>query len=288
MNKHIADENKQKHFSPDTSLISYFDEKLRLEKIYSDIQDGKRGENGKLTQEEKELERRLRVKKTRILDGIIFPSMINLTFFFECIANHKELQVLFEDDLKDLFGIKRNNPIEKNYAYVLDILIKSILKWDLNAKESSKPDIKNFRLVFYKLLLEKVFLGFKNFQHIIFKSQEMHELISNDFRRTLAWTSSFSSMIEDEYLLGLNVKEYEYLSKKLKSEELSDDMKKYEEGFLKRNKIFDEFYPESKKSESEKKKFYQSYVKSNKKRYEEYIKTLEANKPKRTFEWTPI
>ena len=74
-----------------------------------------------LTNEEKKLDRQLRVDKTRILENIIFPSMVNLTFFLECISNHKDLQNVFDNDLKELFGIKRNEPRAYNYAFMLEI-----------------------------------------------------------------------------------------------------------------------------------------------------------------------
>jgi hypothetical protein len=43
-----------------------------------------------------------------------------LTYIFECIDNHPELQSIFEDDLEDLFGIRHNYDYDlKNYPLLL-------------------------------------------------------------------------------------------------------------------------------------------------------------------------
>ena len=84
---------------------------------------------------------KLKRRKNYIVDKV-FQSMANLLFFFESIGNvpsstwiritpdkrkrkideigreaHKELQKLFEDDVKDLLGIRSKNPKDKKQSY---------------------------------------------------------------------------------------------------------------------------------------------------------------------------
>ena len=48
----------------------------------------------------------LRNNKIKILDEIIFPSMANLTYFFNRIVNSEYLGDNFESDIKDLLGVR--------------------------------------------------------------------------------------------------------------------------------------------------------------------------------------
>jgi hypothetical protein len=66
-------------------------------------------------------------------------------FLFECIANvsssampnmdkvereaRKVIRELFEDDVKDLLGIRRTNPKRQIYAFLFDRLIHAMHVW---------------------------------------------------------------------------------------------------------------------------------------------------------------
>ena len=55
--------------------------------------------------------------------------MINLTYFFQFVASHEELQPIFEDDIKDLLGLRRENK-EKEIEYMFHYLLKGMLEGD--------------------------------------------------------------------------------------------------------------------------------------------------------------
>ena len=86
-----------------------------------------------LSPEDNKLDYKLRKRQHKVLDGIIFPAMANLTYFLECIADYPEFQEIFEDDLKDLFGI-RNNSGTKHVGFMFKRLVKSALLWDFERK----------------------------------------------------------------------------------------------------------------------------------------------------------
>jgi hypothetical protein len=88
-------------FKPDKKLIGFMEEKLHVEKMKKALTlAGK-----ELSHADQQKRQKLKTNKVRLLNDIVFPAMANLTYFFECIANHPELQSIFEDDLKDLFGM---------------------------------------------------------------------------------------------------------------------------------------------------------------------------------------
>ena len=95
----------------------------------------------------------LRTKKTRILNEIVFPAMADLVFFFEAIASHEDLQVRFENDIKDLLGIKRNEL--QAYGFILLSLIRSILIIRDIERPRNKQD--DFRLKLNHILQGIVF-----------------------------------------------------------------------------------------------------------------------------------
>ena len=53
--------------------------------------------------------------------------MINLTYFFQFVASHEELQPIFEDDIKDLLGLRRENK-EKEFGYMFYYLLKGTVE----------------------------------------------------------------------------------------------------------------------------------------------------------------
>ena len=69
----------------------------------------------------------LKKRKVEVLDRI-FTSMANLTFFVECIAEEEELRRDFEDDFKDLLGIRRSDPANQVYGFVFYHLVTGILR----------------------------------------------------------------------------------------------------------------------------------------------------------------
>jgi hypothetical protein len=76
---------------------------------------------------DKERKRYLDKEKVEVLNECIFPSMANLTFFFKSISKYPELKEVFEDDIKDLLGVRRKDPQQNSYGFIFSQLLRSIL-----------------------------------------------------------------------------------------------------------------------------------------------------------------
>jgi hypothetical protein len=61
--------------------------------------------------------------------------MADLTFFFEAIALHPELQEIFENDIKNLLGVRHSGSQE--YGFMFINLIRSIMI--IRDTDSSSP-----------------------------------------------------------------------------------------------------------------------------------------------------
>src|SRR5437870_4796919 len=97
-----ADSLRLKYYSPSRELVGFITERLQYERL--ELRKTRAGRE--LSQADKNLRRKLATDKVRVLDKI-FQAMANLSFFFESISAHKELQELFDDDLIDLLGLKQ-------------------------------------------------------------------------------------------------------------------------------------------------------------------------------------
>lgn len=77
----------------------------------------KNSNKSKLTTTEKRERGRINKSKTDLLDRAIFPSMANITYFFEYIEKNKILLNLFDKDIKELLGIVNQH---RNEEYAKD------------------------------------------------------------------------------------------------------------------------------------------------------------------------
>jgi hypothetical protein len=62
--------------------------------------------------------------------------MANLVFFFEAMTISSELKGTFESDIRELFGIRRNNPSFDNYGFMFKILLRSIFHSNLGLSQN--------------------------------------------------------------------------------------------------------------------------------------------------------
>ncbi|MFZ0512345.1 MAG: hypothetical protein WAM14_12120 [Candidatus Nitrosopolaris sp.] len=135
-------------------------------------------------------DRSLRTQKTRILDEIIFPAMADLTYFFGVLLEHPELQILFENDIKDLFGVRRNKPKETNYGFVFSDLLRGILKIGGPRFEERVGTKKgDFPLRLNDLLQEIVGHKISISLPDVFKTEGAQNAVLIDINRCKSWTA---------------------------------------------------------------------------------------------------
>jgi hypothetical protein len=160
---------------------------------------------GKITLEERhylEKDGSLRADKVKLLHEIIFPAMANLTFFFESVARHPELQEVFDRDIKDLFGVHRNIPPEKihvdrpKYASMFERLIDSMVTYDSKARPRELRDRKNFRIRLLSILQRIVSIEVQHNMPDDF-SLEAERTILMDMGRAEGWTATLGMRVPD-------------------------------------------------------------------------------------------
>jgi hypothetical protein len=193
MHKREVKSVQQKHFAPKKELVDYMKNRLQIERKKSELR--LRGEE--LSKEDELRERKLRTDKTRILDKIIFQSMADLTYFLDSIPRQSNLQSIFEDDLKDLFGIRRNNPNAQNRGFMFGKLMTGIMSWDPLAIDPRVKDKRNFRLTLLRILQGGIF---DLIMQLTIEEFPAHtaKIISEDLARAVAWIDFYASRVEED------------------------------------------------------------------------------------------
>src|SRR5262245_37848318 len=101
------------YIDPDEDVIAYFRRKLD---IMGKTDIFRKAGGKKLPPDIDSQAKKINGKKVEILNKYIFPAMANLDFFFSTIAVYPMFQEVFEDDIKDLLGIRRYNPGKTEYG----------------------------------------------------------------------------------------------------------------------------------------------------------------------------
>ena len=180
--------NNEKYFTPSERLIYFLNKRLHLEKTKLEVKNGIRAN---LLPEEEKSEFNLRTEKNRILNDIVFPSMSNLTYFFQFIASNSELQKIFDDDIKDLLGLRRKNKKMK-VGYMFEYLLTGMLEWDEHLDKKKY----NFSPILFQIIGKAITYGLqprflKNYDLNIFK------LFMQDIDRLGAWLASYTDNRSD-------------------------------------------------------------------------------------------
>src|SRR5688500_1483707 len=113
MAKHLTEDDGPKRFTPSEGLIEYMRDRLKLSRQMNEVDAA--GE--KFSDMIDDQNRSLRTRKVRVLNDIVFQAMADLTFFFQTISVYPELQVVFDNDVKDLLGIRRNTVQEYGFIF---------------------------------------------------------------------------------------------------------------------------------------------------------------------------
>lgn len=201
----------QKYYQPDEDLVSWFYERLELEKERKQFQSRVKG-GGKLPNS---LQKRLNsssARKVDLLDEILFPSLANLIYFFEGIAMSPNLNKFFEKDLIDLLGPRwakkwadeRIKGLGMQTSSVfkgnnLARLIAAIVRVDsLMIQEDRKP-AKDFRFALMYQLMSIIHDKMQNFftDEYGFVNQ-ITISAHNDLGAVLGWMALVASVSDDK------------------------------------------------------------------------------------------
>jgi len=82
-------------------------------------------------------------EKVLLLNKHIFPAMANLLFFFYYVSRYPELREVFDDDIEELLGVRRDTT-KYEYGYIFNILIQSILL--IGTYNTAETHLKDFLL----------------------------------------------------------------------------------------------------------------------------------------------
>ena len=189
MSKHEIDGESQKCFIPSLKLRDYLSKRLQVTKQMDKIYAA--GEE--IPPEIFGSDRGLRTTKVRILNDIVFQAMADLTFFFECIKEHQELRNIFDNDVQDLLGLRRNTSESQRAGYMFSRLIRSILITDekIGLKKVGirrSKDVKDYRLILTDLLQQSVQDKVRGTLSDAIWTPEARKNVLDDFGRVRGWT----------------------------------------------------------------------------------------------------
>jgi hypothetical protein len=200
MSKRISDRENQKCFSPSPKLREYMVKRLQL----LSQMDKLNAAGEEFSSEIYANDRSLRTLKTRILDQIIFPAMANLSYFFEVISEHSELRVLFENDIKDLLGVRHNNPTLQLSGYIFYRLLSSILITGKHSglriqdimPERKKIEAEDYRLALADLAQQILYYKVDRSLPEIIDTPDARRNVLDDFDRVQGWTKMLAHRVD--------------------------------------------------------------------------------------------
>jgi hypothetical protein len=195
-----------KYYVPNNDLVNFLRTQLHRKKEI---------EAGRDSLEEDKVKRNNKKDRLKVyyLDKHIFQAMANLAFFFEAIAKHPELEKIYEDDIKDLLGIRRKKLFDKSMrkplcGFMFYNLLHNILK--ICDPSRRKEIVKDFRLILNhraeEIVRKKVSAsipsgydskkGGKIIQLVDDEENRVYNNILGDFDRVLGWTAMLKSDID--------------------------------------------------------------------------------------------
>lgn len=189
------DETEPEIYMPHEEFRGYMLKLLQTHKLKERLQDPKlAGEKRRELQIEYEKKyNQVHHMKDYYLQNIVFPAMANLLFFFEAVSNNPNLFTEFEDQIKDLLGIRRLNPRAFNYATSFISLIEGMIV------TTSKNE--DFRVRLMQKLGDLIWLKVTNMK--ILETPKTTGRVLQDIGLGLAWLEMLASRVSDEYDLSL-------------------------------------------------------------------------------------
>jgi hypothetical protein len=132
------------------------------------------------TQKQHRHKRYLDKEKVNLLNNHVFQSMAYLTYFFKYVSSYESLNQIFENDIKDLLGLRIRDPESERYAFIFYDLLHSILSIDFSNKNLQTQLIH----IVQEIIKEKV----EEYVDSSHKNENIKDVILADFDRVLAWT----------------------------------------------------------------------------------------------------
>jgi hypothetical protein len=184
-------------YRPTARLVSLIDDFLQYD-LYKKQLDGKIAVGGKLTgaetNEKKRQHRNLSKRKTEILNGIIFPSMANLTAFLEFLIGrdfYKDFE--FDEEVKQLFL----GP-SKDGSSIFERFIAAALHPSINREEGKDDNdttpLTDFRFILLEMIQRQIWNIISGVIPEKFRTPELlNSVVSQDMGRAIAWISMLAS-----------------------------------------------------------------------------------------------
>jgi magnesium-transporting ATPase (P-type) len=135
----------------------------------------------------KEHKRYLDKEKVNLLNNHVFQSMAYLTYFFKYVSTYKTLSEIFENDIKDLLGLRVKDPELGDYAFILSDLIHSILSVEFSNE--------NLQAELIHLLQEIIRQKVEEYVDSTQEKKYIKDVVLADFDRVSAWTSMLAGNV---------------------------------------------------------------------------------------------
>jgi hypothetical protein len=171
------------------------EEERQIMKSASKDQQQEYGLN-ELEEKARKHKRYLDKEKVAVLDKYVFQAMANITFFFKCVADYPTIREVFEDDIKDLLGVRREKPQEQDYGFIFFKLLYSVLLIGQGVYDKTRIADKDFRLRLNQILQEIVWSKVDASLTNVFKNASAQRVVSDDFHKTWAWTCMLADSVD--------------------------------------------------------------------------------------------
>jgi hypothetical protein len=197
-------QSDRRRFESDKELVRLMKDMYNLGPDVVELQNkvngkkmAKREVNKEITANEKAIN--LRTRKKRVLDNIIFPSMVNLTAFLEYMAKSPYIQIKFEKDLEHLF-FSTSPEVDKhgrsNAHWIFERFIEAATRLGKNkdeVKDSLLLQLPDWGLVLCDIMQSAVYqalleMGPHKFRNPISATK----ILMTDIERASVWTQEIS------------------------------------------------------------------------------------------------
>ena len=190
-NSHRAKES----YAPADRLLSFMNDLLLLE---SKLEGRQRKEDAgeklseieiKESDEYRQRRRALDKRKSEILTEFIFPSMANLTKFFEYAADSR-LRRIFDKDIQALFF--GESQLSTNHESVFYRFVSAMFAHD--ERMLTEEGDSDFRFALYEIVQREIWELFRSMGiHKLKDDLLLQNVLIPDMGRAVSWTSSFAA-----------------------------------------------------------------------------------------------